>query len=61
MRADGQALVGEQLVDVVGEGVQGPRDAVDGEPDGLVVGDEGAGAAGEEGDDEGLRDEPAQA
>ncbi|GGR48952.1 hypothetical protein GCM10010282_47210 [Streptomyces roseolus] len=40
--------------------MQGAGDAVDGEPDGLVVGDEGAGAAGQEGDDEGLRHEPAQ-
>lgn len=60
MGADGEALVGEELVHVVGEGVQGAGDAVDGEPDRLVVGDEGGGAAGEEGDDEGLRDEPAQ-
>ncbi|GHI23430.1 hypothetical protein Shyd_48010 [Streptomyces hydrogenans] len=58
--ADLQALVGEELPHVVGEGVQGARDAVDGEPHGLVVGDEGAGAAGQEGDDEGLRHEPPQ-
>lgn len=58
--ADVEVLGGEQPVDVAGEGVQGARDAVDGEPDRLVVGDEGGGAAGEEGDDQGLRQQPAQ-
>lgn len=57
---DAEVLVGQQVVDVVGEGVQGARGAVDGEPDGLVVRDEGGGAAGEEGDDHGPGQQPAQ-
>ncbi|GAA3059505.1 hypothetical protein GCM10020000_48030 [Streptomyces olivoverticillatus] len=58
--ADGHALVGQQLADVVGEGVQGAGLAVDAELDGLVAGDEGGGAAREEGHDEGLRQQAAQ-
>lgn len=58
--ADVQPFVGQQVVDVGGEGVQGARAAVDGEPDRLVVGDEGGGAAGEEGDDQGPRQQLAQ-
>lgn len=56
--ADAEAFGGEQFADVVGEGVEGARDAVHGEPYGLVGGDERRGAAREEGDDEGLRHDP---
>lgn len=61
VRADGDALLRQEPGDVVSEGVQGPGRAVDLQPDGLVVGDERGGAAGQEGDDEGLRDETPQA
>ncbi len=53
VRADGDALLLQQLGDVVREGVQGPGRAVDLQADGLVVGDERGGAAGQEGDDQG--------
>ncbi|CAO0828516.1 hypothetical protein SMICM17S_02548 [Streptomyces microflavus] len=58
--ADADALVRQELGDVVGEGVQGAGRAVDVEPYRLVVGDERGGAAGQEGDDESLGDEPPQ-
>nr|EIF90253.1 hypothetical protein [Streptomyces tsukubensis NRRL18488] len=60
MAADGHPLGFEQLPDVVGEGVQGARYAVDREADGLVADEEGGGAAREEDDDEGLREQLPQ-
>ncbi|WP_277426226.1 hypothetical protein [Streptomyces sp. ADI92-24] len=56
----GDALVGEELTDVVREGVQGARLPVDVQRHRLVVGDERAGAARQERDDERLRHQAAQ-
>ncbi len=56
--ADLDALLREQLGDVVGEGVQRACLAVDVQLDRLVLGDERRGAARQEGDDQGLREQP---
>ncbi len=58
--ADPHALLGEQFGDVVREGVQGARAALHRQLDGLVAGDEGGGAAREEGDHERLGHQAAQ-
>lgn len=58
--ADLDALLGEQLVHVVGEGVQHARLTVHAEADGLVVDQEGARPARQEGQHQGARQQLAQ-
>ncbi len=57
--ADLDAFLGQQLGDVVGEGVQRAGLAVHAQLDRLVLGDERRGAARQEGDDQGLGKQPA--